>query len=292
MKSSANLKMACRVSLAGLILRVCPVAREVSVVEESYALRIRCRLSINLVPRQHHQIRALIIQQPSHKLQRPRIRITLPTIRTLRFRIPTDPNPSTKMQIRNLHNLVSPLLPDPRRRPLHLLRRPPPNRQSRLLPLPALSSSSGVSLISHPGRGSTASAPNSTSTAVMTALLSLSFFFPLRFSQMPPGRASHFSAACPLSPTAGSSRPIRTSSTTLSVPVSSSSRLRLMCSQAELVQPVDRYRSFSMRCHLSGSRRQAEKGLRLLQVLSVMSVITRPGVWRGRWLCSDWGSTR
>lgn len=116
-----------------------------------------------------------------------------------------------------------------------------------------LSISSAFSRTSQPGRGSTASAPNRTSTAVITFFESLSCRFELRFSQMPPDRDSHFSSPCPASPMAGSNLPIRTSVITFSSGTRSSSLFRFMCTYAAETHALFRYRSFSMRCHSFGS---------------------------------------
>jgi hypothetical protein len=61
------------------------------------------------------------------------------------------------------------------------------------------SSSSGVPVMAHPGRASTASSPNSTSIAVTALLESLTPRWLLRLIHSPPGRASHFPSPLSLS---------------------------------------------------------------------------------------------
>lgn len=156
------------------------------------------------------------------------------------------------------------------------------------------SKSSGVpfSGISQPSRASTASSPNSTSTAVMVRFESMATFFADRLIHKPASLGSHLSSAWPFLLVPGSSRPTLTSMMTLSSEVSSSSFFLRTWMYALVTTVFPRYRSFSIRCHTSGSRRQEEKTLMLEHFLIVMSVMRRPAWCWGMYSWMAEGRTR
>lgn len=159
-------------------------------------------------------------------------------------------------------------------------------------PSPLFSRSSGVPAIRQPSLGSTASAPNSTSTEVMIWFEPFACRFAACFNHIPLGLPSHFSFASPFTPCAGSSRPTVTSKITWSSGNMSSSFLRLTCTYALFTQPLPKYRSFSIRCQTSASSLHVLNILRLEQDLIVISVTMRPGWCAGSALCSAEGRTR
>ena len=81
----------------------------------TYALSIRSRLAVDLVPAENDEIRLLLVQRGTDEFQRPWVRLA-PSPDILRVDIPTLPNARADVHVRHLHDLEFPFLADPRPR--------------------------------------------------------------------------------------------------------------------------------------------------------------------------------